>query len=94
MNALNFVVWGVPRSGTSPLRHAINLHPSVFCGHEHQAALQAAPARMPDAFLTGEGAICALGTVRDNAAELRAKLDAGPVRLYGDWSAPVEAVRR
>jgi len=31
---LDFIVFGVPRSGTKALVHALNLHPHVYCAEE------------------------------------------------------------
>lgn len=31
---VNFIVYGVPRSGTTATVHYLNCHPEVFCGHE------------------------------------------------------------
>jgi hypothetical protein len=31
---LDFIVFGVPRSGTKGLVHALNLHPHVYCAPE------------------------------------------------------------
>jgi hypothetical protein len=50
---LDFVVFGVPRSGTKGLARALNLHPNVYCALE-RLPYDVDPARLtfPDAFLT------------------------------------------
>lgn len=49
--SLKFVVMGVPRSGTSALAHALNLHPEIMCGIEYFPDVQSACAvSLADAF--------------------------------------------
>lgn len=39
MASPSFIIFGVPRSGTSALAQAVNFEPSVFCAHERNLAL-------------------------------------------------------
>jgi hypothetical protein len=53
---LSFTIMGVPRSGTTALVRATNLHPRVFCTNEWQLGLRAADPGfiLPDALLDPE----------------------------------------
>ena len=47
----HFVVMGVPRSGTSALAQALNLHPEIMCGVEYIGVLKnAGKVDLPAAF--------------------------------------------
>lgn len=47
----HFVVMGVPRSGTTALAEALNLHPEIMCGVEYIGDLKyAGKADLPAAF--------------------------------------------
>lgn len=51
--SLDFLVLGVPRSGTTALVNSINLHPDVFCGMELlQVSDRHTRLRYPDSFLS------------------------------------------
>jgi hypothetical protein len=54
---LDFIVFGVPRSGTKALVHALNLHPHVYCAME-RFHFRADHSRIsfPDSFLDGSDA--------------------------------------
>jgi hypothetical protein len=49
--SLDFVVFGVPRSGTDALTRALNLHPQIMCAIEYfPDAIAASTATVPEAF--------------------------------------------
>lgn len=51
MNNLNFIVFGVARSGTTALTSTFNLHPEIFCGVEcFHPALDHSELSIPDDF--------------------------------------------
>lgn len=48
---LDFIVFGVPRSGTTAVTHALNLHPQIMCGNEYFPGFESACfAHVPNAF--------------------------------------------
>jgi hypothetical protein len=54
---LDFIIFGVPRSGTKALVRGLNLHPHVFCAQERfHFRTNHAPLLFPDSFLDASGA--------------------------------------
>jgi hypothetical protein len=85
MSTLDFLVWGVPRSGTTALRQAINLHPNLFCAHEWQLGLRKwSELNVPRTIMLGDHPNGQAVTRDRDRAELGAKLETGGVRRYGD----------
>lgn len=81
---LDFIVYGVPRSGTSALGHAINLAPDIFCGLEYFPLWHDFEGvDVPAAFLNAVPRTDADKAEASRKA-LRQKLRAGAVKRYGD----------
>jgi hypothetical protein len=81
---LRFIVLGVPRSGTVPFAHALNLHPEVLCATE-RFSYRADHSRIvyPQSFLEAPTLLDAMGRrKRDKARSLIARK--GTVRYPGN----------
>ena len=76
----HFVVMGVPRSGTSALAEALNLHPEIMCGEEYIGDLKNAGKTDLPAALEDPGIIRPLGD-KNRALYLEKKSAA---RIFGD----------
>jgi hypothetical protein len=85
MPQIDFVVFGIPRSGTSVLVEAINTQPGIFCAHELGLALRDWPSR--DAVIADVLSRSPSGTdsFRGRGREvLERKVAEGDVAVLGD----------
>ncbi len=85
MPQIDFVVFGIPRSGTSVLVEAINTQPGVFCAHELGLATRDWPSR--DAVIADVLARSPSGTAsfRGRGREaLERKVAEGDIAVLGD----------
>jgi tetratricopeptide (TPR) repeat protein len=75
MKHLDFIVFGVGRSGTSALANSLNLHPEVFCGIE-RFHYNVAPERIvfPESF-RDQSFVCAPANAQRTEEELKSKGD-------------------
>ncbi len=82
---LSFVLFGVPRSGTSALADALNLQPDVFCGHERLLGYRKWTSRQEiiDALLAA-GSNNPGAAVKKNLGHLSRKIDGSQPFIIGD----------
>lgn len=85
-DALGFTIMGVPRSGTTALVRAANLHPRVFCTNEWAIGPRAADPgfALPELYFRPERFGISRKLNPEEAEALRAKLAASGSLVYGD----------